>query len=448
MSQEVNFNTIDKTLEMAKKNGVDNIDVIISGQDSFSLKSEKGDLSEYKKANSHSLGIRVIVDDKVGMSFTEAIDDESIQSTIESAKKNAQYGKVNPHEKITAIKNEIVDINPKANVDYNPEVDAMIEKALFLEQEVLKREKLATNAPYNGLVESKVSAVIGNSLGNRCLHQSKAYTCYTSALLNDNDKNAMHFESDTKRDFRDLDYDKCINNSINIAKSLLDADQIKTGNYDVIFEPNLFHNIFSMFNLMFSAKSVIDKTSPWREEMGNQVISDKLSFVDSPYFSDGFNNFPFDSEGNQKRENILVENGKLNQFIHNSATASELGLENNFCASRSSKSTLGVGLSNFIIKTGKDNHSDLTKKSYVEIIKAQGLHSGIRPISGDFSLGVSGRVWRDGEIVSYFKDVTVNGNFFKMLKDVDFVGDKLLSSDDKTFFTPAIIFPSLSIAGK
>lgn len=438
---------IDRTIDMAKEMGVNDIDVIISAQNNFSLKAEKGDLSEYKKANSHSLGVRVIVDQKVGTSFTEALDEDSIKQTIQSAVANSKFGKVNPHEKIVAAKNHVDDVNKKANSDFQPEVEKMIEQALYLEKGVLEKEELADNAPYNGLVEGEVQVYIGNSNGVRCNHRSKYYSCYTSALLKDGDKNAMHFHSDLKRDYRDLNFDACIDESIQVAKNLLTAEQIKTAKYDVMFKTDLFQEIFESFKLMFSAKSVIDKVSPWKDETGKLVTSEKLTFIDDPFYDDGFDVVPFDSEGFKKQRNTLVENGVLKQFIQNSATASELGMENNYCASRSSKSTLGVGLSNFIISEGPDSEDLLKDKKFVEIIKAQGLHSGINPISGDFSLGVSGRVWENGEITTYFKDVTVNGNFYKMLKEISFVGDKLHHSDDKTFFCPKIIFSNLAIAG-
>lgn len=440
-------NMIDKTLSMAKEMGINDLDVIISANKNFSLKSEKGDLSEYKKSNSHSLGVRVIIDEKVGTSFTEALDEDSIKQTLESAKNNSKYGKVNPHEKITASGNDLTDINEKANIDFTPDTEDMITKALYMEQGVLDKEELADNAPYNGVAEGEIHVVMGNSLGNRCEHKSKYYSCYTSALLKDGDKNAMHFHSDLKRDYRELDFEGCIDESIEVAKHLLTAEQIKTDKYDVKFKTDLFQNIFESFKLMFSAKSVIDKVSPWREDINKTVTSEKITLVDDPFYAQGFNVTPFDSEGYKKQKNTLVENGVLKQFIHNSATASELGMDNNFCASRSSKSPLGVGLSNFIIEAGPDSESLLNDKTYVEIIKAQGLHSGINAVSGDFSLGVSGRVWENGKVTKYFKDVTVNGNFFNMLKEVSFVGDKLHPSDDRTFFSPHIIFSNLSIAG-
>ncbi|WP_034732614.1 TldD/PmbA family protein [Bacteriovorax sp. Seq25_V] len=442
------INYIDKTIKFANELGAKECDVIVSGQDTFSLKADKGELGEYKKANSHSLGIRVIQNGKVGTSFTEALDDDSIKETIKKALENAKYSKEDPHQRIVAKGNSLSDKNPKANIEHSPTPDEMIEKALYLENEVLKREKLATNAPYNSVSEGTVQVHLGNSLGVRCSYQAKTYSCFTSALLKDGDKNSMHYKGSVKRDFRELDFDDCIDESIEVAKNLLHAGQLPTGDYNVSFSPDLFQDIFGSFALMLSAKGAIDKINPWKDKIGQKVIDERISFIDDPFYEKGFNVMPFDSEGFNKQKNTFVENGVLKSFIHNSATASELGATNNFCASRGPKSSLSTTFSNFIIETGPDSEAKLKDIDYIEITNAQGLHSGTNSISGEFSLGVSGRVYKNGEIVSYFKDVTVSGNFYKILGDVLFVGDKLHNTSDYTFFMPTIIFNSLSIAGK
>ncbi|MFG1482711.1 TldD/PmbA family protein [Halobacteriovorax sp. HFRX-2_2] len=437
---------INRTLDMAKDMGIDNVDVIISGSESFSLKAEQGELSEYKKSNTGALGVRVIKDQRVGLSFTEDLSDEAIRTTLYNASQNSKFSKVDEYQ---TIQEGITldDANPAANIEHAPDANEMIEKSLYLESEVRRRDENCQSAPYNGIAEGVSNFAIGNSRGVLCTHQSKAYTAYTSALVKKGDKNAMHYFADTKRDFRELDYDKVINTSLEVANNFIDASQIKTGDYDVNFEIDLFDNILSSFMLLFSARAAIDKSNPWRDKLGEMVADSRLTFKDDPFFAGGYSVCPFDGEGKKKQVNTLLENGKLAQFLHNSATAKELGLENNFCATRGAKSALGATTSNFIIEAGTNTQDEFNSRRYVEILTAQGLHSGIRPISGEFSLGVSGRVWNNGEIEGYFKDVTVSGNFFKMLSEIELIGDKIESSSDHSLFTPKILFKDLMIAG-
>ena len=150
-------------------------------------------------------------------------------------------------------------------------------------------------------------------------------------------------------------------------------------------------------------------------------------------------------EGHRRTDISLVEDGILKTFLHNSETSNKLKMKNNNCAFRGPKSPLGVSNSNIIISASSTDNID--NLDYVEILTAQGLHSGINRTSGEISLGVSGRIIKNGEIVGYFKDSTFSGNFFKMLKEVHSISDKKEASTDKNFFTPEIIFNELTFAG-
>ena len=76
-----------------------------------------------------------------------------------------------------------------------------------------------------------------------------------------------------------------------------------------------------------------------------------------------------------------------------------------------------------------------------------GLHSGANAITGDFSLAAKGFYIKDGKKEYPVDQITVAGNFFKLLKDIEEVGDDLkfpLSSVG----SPTVIASGLSVAGK
>ena len=75
------------------------------------------------------------------------------------------------------------------------------------------------------------------------------------------------------------------------------------------------------------------------------------------------------------------------------------------------------------------------------------FHSGTNNISGDFSVACRGYLKKDGEIVQAVKQITLAGNFFKMLNQVSAMGDSIKHNTSKTFFTPNIRFTGMKIAG-
>ena len=52
----------------------------------------------------------------------------------------------------------------------------------------------------------------------------------------------------------------------------------------------------------------------------------------------------------------------------------------------------------------------------------QGLHSGVNPVSGDFSTGASGLMIRNGQLAEPVREFTIASTLQKMLKDVVEVG--------------------------
>lgn len=445
MNQDQIFDTIKK---LAKNNKIDKYDVIYQSSNGLGLKAEKGAISEFKKSNTQTLGIRVVRDQKVGISYTEACDKDSIDQCLKMANEYSLFSKIDSNQEISAPKIELIDEAEINNHSYSPSTNELVEKCLYLESEVYKREKLTKNSPYNGVGANLQTFSVFNSNDVKCHFKTKRYSCYTSALLSDGINNSTHYLSDTNAKFNDLDIEKCINESIYGAKYLLSANPISSGKYSVMWSLDLLEDLFDSFMLAFSARAVIDKTNPWSKNLGSNVCDKSLTIIDSPFIPGGVNNTIFDSEGFSKKENILVEHGELKQFLHNSATASELMLANNFCAQRGARSGLSAGYSNLVIKGPGTHTQGLNEMRYIEITKAQGLHSGVNAISGDFSLGVSGIIHNLGEIEGYFKDVTVSGNFYEMIKNVEFIGKNLEASNSKALFAPKIIFKDLFIAGK
>ena len=138
--------------------------------------------------------------------------------------------------------------------------------------------------------------------------------------------------------------------------------------------------------------------------------------------------------------------------MHNSKTAKFLNQPHNAHASRSPKGGLGVGPHHFVIESsGGETQSESPNTFWagdvLEIIELQGLHSGTDPISGDFSLGASGLLCRNGERVQAVRGITVAGNFYKMLTEIEAFGHKQEGAENGCFFAPRIRFAPLKIAG-
>ena len=54
-----------------------------------------------------------------------------------------------------------------------------------------------------------------------------------------------------------------------------------------------------------------------------------------------------------------------------------------------------------------------------------GLHSGVNPVSGDFSTGAEGLRIRSGELAEPIREVTIASTLQRLLQDIVAIGDDL-----------------------
>ena len=439
---------LEKIIDVALKSGAEQADIVVDSGESISVKSEQGEISSYEVSGTQVLGLRVIKDNKIGSSYCEATDEDTIKTLVKQALENAKYSKEEELEKIDVKRSEPLDGTKSFKYsEERAEPEKLIEMALMIEKDLMAKDKFLKTPPYNGVGEYIDQSLYLNHLGTSCVEKSKAYACYTAALLDRDGKQSMHVHQSLTRRFEDLNPRDCINVSYEHALGLFDGEPIKTGHYDIVFSTDKLAQFFNVFSSLFSAKAAINDMNPWKSKVGTEVATSMLTMTDSPLLEKGFAYSMFDGEGNMMSETPLIKDGVLTGFYHNSYTAKKLGQENTFNATRSPKSSLGVGGTNKIISSVESDDSSFDKGTYFEIISEQGMYSGSDAISGDFSFAASGYLVENGKRTRSVKGVTVSGNYYQVIKEISNIGNLVHSNTSATFFSPKIRFSKLSVAG-
>lgn len=438
-------NTCEKLINFAKEMGADDCDVILSKGESFSLSSQNADIDKYKVSGAQVIGIRAIKDSKVGLSYSESMDEDSLRFTAHSAIENAMNSEKNLFEKTILETGEQIHESEFAKDESTTE--EKIALCLELESEVKKRDSRVQSVPYNGFSESTGATYYLNSKGSFTFNSEYYQSCYTSALLNEGTENSMHYHGVIGRKLADLSLDECVTQSLLHAGEWLSAKPLKTGHYDIIFEHEAFSEILGTFSNIFSGKGAMEKTNPFADRLGKQVAGSLVTIKDIPQYKDAFFKSFVDSEGMAQKELTLIEDGRLNSFYHNSVTANFFDISSTGHASRGAKSPLGVGGTTKVISAGNESDSTITNGEYFEVHSLQGLHSGANAISGEFSFAATGYLCRDGQRVQPVKGVTVSGNFHKLLLDIKIIGDTIHATSDNSFFAPILRFEKMSVAG-
>ncbi len=437
-----------KVLDMARKAGVQQSDVILQRGHSLSLQAQGGKLDKTKVTSTQVLGIRVLQDQKVGISATESLDEDSLMRMIDQALGASRYAHADPYQRIEQ-KNaaDIIHDDPKLNQADQASLQEKVEVAMALERQVLEKDKRIHNAPYSGYSDGDGEYFYANHLGTFCYQRARSFSCYTSALAGEEGAQAMFSGSSISRNFQGLSVEACVEEASSNALSLLSAKSIPTGRYDVIFRIDEWESLMSAFLGAFSAKAAMEGTAYYRDKVGQTMASSLLYLRDCPQYADGFSPSLFDDEGAPRKDLTLIDRGELKSLLHNSATARYYKLPNTAHGARGARSSLGTGATQLVLEPGTSTESDLYAGQVLKVIDLKGLHSGTNAISGHFSLAIEGILYQNGQIQQYVKDVTLSGNFYELIKEIQAAGKVLEASSSLSFFSPTLRFGGLSLAG-
>ncbi len=109
---------------------------------------------------------------------------------------------------------------------------------------------------------------------------------------------------------------------------------------------------------------------------------------------------------------------------------------------------VGIAPTNLYIQNGNHSVEEMiaSMDKGIIITEVTGLHAGLRPLTGDFSLQSEGWYVENGKKVRPVNLITIAGNFMKAMNEISMVGnDGKLNAD--AIGSPSILFSALAVSG-
>ena len=437
---------LEEILANCQQLGVDDYEVLMKSASSENYSHDKGKVLEQKVTQSQVLGLRLFLDGKVGMSYTEALDSESLKAVCEQAMLTLKFSTPNPKQLLALETINVIDDNSELNQELDITIEEKLALARELEAEVLSLSNHVKSVPYNGLAFSNARTFIRNSKNVNSGLSRRQVRATSSCLLEHENKQAFDYISYSYPNLNEINPREMAKKVYEESLAMLEAGPLSNGRYDVVFNPETFEELFHTFSVIFSSEAARKELNPLWKQRNSLIASPLLSVYDRPRAAYGLGRVLIDDEGVATTNHTLIENGYFVDGIYNSYTANFFGTKSSGHAKRSPKSSLDVQLHQPEIAAGLSLHAELYKGQLLYITRLDGLHSGANLISGDFSFGVAGYVLEDGAKQFSFKETTVKGNFYQMLKDIMLIGSEIKPSNSGDFFAPEIRFGELSFA--
>ncbi len=259
---------------------------------------------------------------------------------------------------------------------------------------------------------------------------SRSTACYvtTYCLASEGDETQTGFGFSVGRDADDLDLEVAAAEAARRATRLLGATKPASGRVTVVLDPFVTAQFLGILGGTLSGEALKKGRSLFADRLGEEVASPLLTLVDDPTNPVAYTASETDGEGLASRRNPLVQDGVLQQFVHNAYTARWAGTASTASAMRGGfKTTPGVGCRALSLTPGELDQPALLAEvgDGVLISSVTGLHSGVNPVSGDFSTGAEGLRISGGTVGPPLREFTMASTIQRMLQEVAAVGSDL-----------------------
>ena len=438
---------VDKILSRGKKK-LDDLEVYLLNNKSLEIGIFKGELDKYFLSESGGLSIRGIKTNKMGYAYSEKLDESIIDSLIEEVYENSKYIETIDNDEIFTGSPRYKNIN-KFNGTFNeiPIVEK-IEICKQLENYAYSLDKRVSIVQSCSYKEIEQERLLNNTKGIKLRDKDNFGFLYISVIVKDEEDTKTGTSYKVFKNPNMINYKEIAKDAVNKAILMIGASSIKSGSYTTVLKNTVFANLLEAFVSIFSADQAQRGLSLLNNKVGENIASGILTLVDDPFYKEGFSSIAFDDEGTSTKYKRVIDKGVLKTLLHSWKTAKMEGIESTGNASRSSyKSSLTISPSNFYIKRGNISFDNMIKRIEhgIYITNLAGLHSGLNTVSGDFSLSADGYEIVSGNISRPINQITIAGNFFELLKNIEDIGDdlKFVLPGTGYFGSPSITVKSL-----
>lgn len=401
------------------------LEVVLGRSTSTTVRVYDGEVESLTSAGSRGAGVRILRDGRQGFAHCGSLELDVLHETVAEARDNVAFGE--PDEWNGLAEPDGVDPVPQSSwsdaVVACP-VDEKVRLALDLERRVRSIDPRVASARTTIFGDGWGETVIASTAGILAADRGGSCSVSTSPMARDGDETQMGWAYDAQQDPAALDLERVASEAVARAVRLLGATKPASLRGAIVLEPRLALSLLGIVAGMLSAESVIKGRSPFADRVGDQVASPLVTLVDDPTRSESLAAETYDGEGLACRRNPLLVDGVLQGFLHNSYTARRTGGRSTGSAVRGVRSLPGAGPQLLVMSPGTRSFDELVASvdHGVVVTSFSGLHSGVNPVSGDFSVGADGLLVRNGTIGEPVREITVASTLQRLLLDVREVG--------------------------
>lgn len=403
------------------------VEAFVVHQRETEVRAYEGEVESLTSAESQGIGVRVIADGRQGYAYAGTLDGDAAQETLREARDNAAFAESDEFNGVA----EPDGVAPADLQLYREELVSYAtgdKVALAIE---LERATRAADSRIAGIesaeyIDTLYESAVATSTGIASVTRETGCYLATYALAEADGETQTGFGFSIGREPGELDPSAAANDAAERATRLLGATKPATQRLTVVLDPWVSAQLLGIIGHTLTGEAVLKGRSLFADRLGEEVAVDTITLIDDATNPAAFTASMADGEGLAIRGTPLISDGVLTGFLHNSYSGRRSGTASTGSAVRAGfKSAPSVGAHALALNPGDRSQTDLIADIGEGFLVqgVAGLHSGVNPVSGDFSTGAEGLRIRDGELAEPIREVTIASTLQRLLQDVVAIGN-------------------------
>jgi PmbA protein len=385
-----------------------------------------GEVESLSDAGGRGVGVRAFVDGRSGYAYGTDLSDAGVAEVAAAARGAAEASDPDEHGGLpdefgaTSVEGLASTSMDDWSTERKVDLTLAVERAARERPGVTQVE----NAVYS---DAEGSVALANSRGFADGYRATQAWAYASAFAGEGADLMTGMGVGLGRGPDALDPEAIGAEAAERALALVGARQPESRRCPVVLDAFVAASFLGFIGSMLSAEAVQRGRSLFADREGEEIADPALALADDATDPDGPASAPFDGEGSRSRRTPLIEGGRLLTFLFDARTARRAGRSTTANASRGSyRSPPSVGTTNLVLEPGERDLAELFREAGdgLYVTEVAGLHSGVNPVSGTFSVGASGRLIENGEPASPVRELTIASDLVSMLRAVRAVGSE------------------------
>ncbi len=415
-------------VERAVAAGAGDAEAYASEAENREVRVHGGEVESLTAATQRGLGLRVWIGGRVGYGFGTDLSPGGVEAIAARAVEASRVADEDEFAGPPAGNGEapaLAGLSDDSRAEWSPAQIADL--ALTVERTALESDARIAAVEQAVYFDSAERVAIAASSAPGGEYETTSCYAYLQALAEGKDGRETGLGFGLARGPAGLDPVAIGREGAERATEMIGSSKPASRSCPVVLDPTVAASFVGLLGRAVGADAVQRGRSPLAERLGEEVAAEAFVLSDDGLDPAGFATAPVDAEGTPRRRTALIEAGRLQTYLYDSYTARRGGARTTGNAGRSGyRSPPAVSASNLIVAPGSASLEQLLREAGdgVYINDVAGLHSGVNPVTGVFSVGASGRAIAAVALAEPLREFTIASDLVSMLRAVRAAGSE------------------------